>query len=504
MTRSQFLNSARKSIGDPRLSSNITLQKPWRFCCRSDINKTLAVGIARVLLSRGIIPLLVCVLCSCGSEETNRARVNDVQEVVAGEIKEESSAANALSSVDPNSLLKPSDLVYRGAFRLPEGSNGSNWEYSGYAMAYSPQGDPKGPDDGYPGSIFGLGHDHHQMVSEIAIPEPILSAQKRLEDLNSASTLQPFSDIRGNRFGELEIPRAGLAVLSSKDSSQPGKLHFCWGQHFQFERAPSHGWSELNLAVPKTQGPWYLAEFTNYVTNDYLCPIPDEWSKRHLPGYRLATGRFRDGRWGGLGPALLAYQPPSESEPPPPKAVISEVRPLLMYGTPQVGQAELEVSDQHKLKGFSEADEWSGVCWLSGNRSAVLFVGTKALGKTWYGFANGVVYPTSGDPNEPVPETPPFPFDNRGWWSEKIAAQMLFYNPEDLAAVARGEKPTWEPQPYATLDLTPYLYSPGYDHERYKRYLLGDCCCDPANGIVYVFERQADGDKSLVHVFQKQ
>ena len=40
--------------------------------------------------------------------------------------------------------------------------------------AYYPDGDPEG-DDGYPGSIFGIGHDQTQYVSEISIPVPVAS-----------------------------------------------------------------------------------------------------------------------------------------------------------------------------------------------------------------------------------------------------------------------------------------------------------------------------------------
>ncbi len=66
--------------------------------------------------------------------------------------------------------LQQDDLVYQGAFRLPEASNNSNWEYSGLAMTCYPEGDPQGANDGYPGSIFAVGHDHQQHVSEISIP----------------------------------------------------------------------------------------------------------------------------------------------------------------------------------------------------------------------------------------------------------------------------------------------------------------------------------------------
>ena len=134
----------------------------------------------------------------------------------------------------------------------------------------------------------------------------------------------------------------------------------------------------------------------------------------------------------------------------------------------------------------------------------MILVGIKATGKCWYGFANGVVYPTSGDPDEEYPEVPPWPFDSRGWWSEGITAQIIFYGPDDLAAVARGEKEPWEPQPYASLDIDRHLFDPGFDHRRQKRYLLGAAAFDRARGILYLVERRAEDEKSLIHVFKIQ
>jgi hypothetical protein len=172
-------------------------------------------------------------------------------------------------------LIRPNDLVCQGVFRLPEESNGSNWEYSGYAMAYYPEGDPDGPADGYPGSIFAVGHDYQQYVSEISIPIPIISPAKDVSELNTATTLQGFQDITGGMFGYLEIPRAGLEYLPAQGSQTTGKLHFCWGQHFQFEQAPSHGWCESDLSDPQTAGAWHFDNYTNYITNDYLFEIPE-------------------------------------------------------------------------------------------------------------------------------------------------------------------------------------------------------------------------------------
>jgi hypothetical protein len=394
-----------------------------------------------------------------------------------------------------------SDFEYKGVFRLPDTSGGSSWEYAGYAMTYYPGGDPSGPSDGYPGSLYALGHDHHQLISEISIPVPIISASKNTSELNTATTLQVFSDITNDLFGDLEIPRAGIAYLPAQGDQTSGKLHFCWGQHFQnFE--PSHGWCELDLLNPETAGPWHFGPYTNYVTNDFLFDIPQAWASLNTPGQMLVSGRFRDGHWGGLGPALFAYGPWNDGTPPASNATLSSITPLLLYGTQEAGGIEITLSDTMKMTGFKEADEWSGGAWLtSGTQSAVLLAGTKATGNCWYGFANGVVYPTDSDATE-FPDVPDWPYDDRGWWSEEINGQFMLFDTDELAKVAAGTLNTYDPQPYATLNIDSYLYDPGFDLNQGKRYLLGGICFDRENGLLYVFERNADDDKGLIHVWQ--
>jgi hypothetical protein len=402
----------------------------------------------------------------------------------------------------PGSLIAPDDLTYLGAFRLPGESGGSSWEYSGYALAFNPDGDPDGTEDGFPGSLFGIGHDHQQYVSEITIPLPVISQFKNPDDLNFAETLQPFTDITNGMYGYLEIPRAGLAILPPQSDQSESKLYFSWGQHFEDEWPATHGWIGLDLDSTEIAGPWHVGGYSNYVTNDYLFEIPGDWAVANAPGLRLATGRFRDGHWSGLGPALFAIGPWLDGNPPEQGSRLEHVTPLLLYGRQIEGNLEIAIDDVQPMNTFSEPDEWSGGAWLTaGERSAVIFVGTKAIGKSWYGFANGVVYPISGDPDEIYPEVPPWPYDSRGWWSEDISAQILFYDPNDLAAVAQGQLETWEPQPYASLVIDEYLFDPGFNHERAKRYLLGAAAFDREHGYLYVVERLADEDRSLVHVF---
>ncbi|PIN74302.1 hypothetical protein COV20_01645 [Candidatus Woesearchaeota archaeon CG10_big_fil_rev_8_21_14_0_10_45_16] len=419
-------------------------------------------------------------------EEPSIVEEQPVMESPVTEIIETSS--NVPSPLETSTkTLQPSDIEYLGAFRLPEASGGSNWEFSGYAATFYPEGD-QASNDNYPGSLFAIGHDHHQMVSEVSIPTPVIS--KNVEDLNTAETLQPFADIRGNLYGEQEIPRAG--IVYHKD-----KLYFSWGQHFEFEITPTHGRSSLDLSDPQTEGLWRIENYPNYILNDYMFEIPASWYQKNTPGKTLATGRFRDGLWSGRGPALLAINDEPGNN-------VLEATPLLLYGTVEPGNPEIIQSEDIAMDGFSEPDEWSGAEWLTAeDKAAVIFVGTKAVGKSWYGFANGIVYPTSGDEDEVYPDVPDWPYDERGWWSEDIQAQMIFYDPADLAAVAQGQMETWEPQPYAVFNLDPYLINPGFNYEAGKRYLVGAVAYDRENEYLYVFERLADGDgKSVVHVFK--
>ncbi len=348
-------------------------------------------------------------------------------------------------------------------------------------MAYYPTGDPDGPADGYPGSIFGVGHDHTQYVSEISIPVPVDSTGKDVSDLDTAETLQDFHDIRGGLFGYMEMPRVGLAYLPPQGEQTTGKLYFAWTPHLdEGATNPSHGWCELNLSDPQPDGIWRIGDYWNYVTGDYLFAIPQAWADSYTPGQYLATGRFRDGGQGAEGPSLFAYGPWNEGNPPISGTVLSAT-PLLLYG-------DAYEENPPTMNDYHHSDEWAGGAWLTaGDRSAVIFVGTKGQGDCWYGCADG------------TDESPWPPDCDRGWWSSTFVGQILFYDPADLAAVAGEEMETWEPQPYATLEIDKYLY---HVESTQQKYHLGAASFDRTRGLLYVFELLADGDKPLVHVWR--
>ncbi len=388
-------------------------------------------------------------------------------------------------------LIPPADLEYRGAFRLPQ--DGNDWTYGATGLTYYPGSDTGGSADGYPGSLYGMGNDQRCEVSEISIPAPVISPHKNIADLNTAATIQPFAPILRGVFVPADdgLPqRADIAYLPAQQGQSSGKLYITWGEHYQYEQVPSHAWSELTLSDPRVQGPWYLAGYENYATDDYLFEIPEEWTKASTPGLRLATGRFRDGSLGGSGPALFAFAPWLDGNPPARNARLSHVTPLLLYG-----KGYEEDGRDRVMQGYTSADEWSGGAWLTaGDRSAVIFAGTKGRGKFWYGFSNGVVWPD----NPPFPDFPPAPHNERGWWAESFEGVLYFYNPDDLAKVAAGTMAAHEPQPYAELSLEPYLW---HITERWQKMHVGAVAYDRERGILYIAEPFADGEQPIIHVF---
>ena len=400
-------------------------------------------------------------------------------------------------------LITTEDLTYIGAFRLPDASGDSSWEYSGHALTYYPSGDPGGSDDGFPGSLYGVGHDHQLYVSEISIPEPVIS--KNLDDLNTATTLQPFQDITNGAVTEyLALPRLGLEYLPPQGEQTSAKLHFSLGQHIQdFE--PSHGWSEIDLSEPQTAGLWVFDGITNYASNDYIFEIPEEWANAISAGYRLASGRFREGVWGGGGPALFAYSPWQDGNPPKKGSTLSAVKPLLLFGIQEPGMPDIIVDESMQMDGYQESDHWLGGAWLTaGDKSAVIFTGTKALGRSWYGYANGVIHEHDcAEQNPPTcPDPPEWPYDNRGYWAEDYQAQIIFFNPYDLVKVANGEMESYKPQPYAALDISDVLFDPDLHLEEYRRDFVTAAAFDRANGHLFVIEKLADEYKSVIHVWQ--
>lgn len=419
-------------------------------------------------------------------------------------------------------LLSPNDLIYLGAFRLPDSTPGASeaesWEYGGQALAYRPDGDPGGDADGYPGSLFVTGNDIWNYVSEISIPAPIRS--RDLDELNTATIIQGLHDIRGGLFeGWDELPRAGMEYLPAQGEQTAPKLYLAFGQHLHGDETfPTHGWCDINLSSPNTAGGWYIGHESLYNTTGYIFTIPQEWANAHTGGAILATGRYRDGGLSGMGPSLFAYSPWLDGNPPPPDTHLNSHK-MLLYSSRVDDPTDFRMND------YREPDEWEGGAWVTaGNKTAVVFVGTKATGDYWwYGFTSpagdgmpcvhviGDIFCFNADGTSCSSEVTGYCeghiAESRGWWSSRFDAQMIFYNPADFASVLNGTMESYEPQPYATLDIDEHLFLNATVENQLlgtgdqRRYRVGEMAYDRERGYLYVFERFADGSKPVVHVW---
>jgi phage gp46-like protein len=431
-----------------------------------------------------ILPLLIG--CGAGTGPTYPPGNNNRNSYDGNQARQSDGQAE-VPQQPATGLLQPSDLTYIGAFRLPDASE---WEWSGEALAFRPDGDTDGADDGFPGSLYAVGHDWDMQVGEITIPEPVAPGDNGLDGLNRAETLQALTDVRSGvaPLDRLtEMVRAGMAHLPAQGRQTGPKLYLCFGEHMEDgdEDALSLMWCEPDLTG--AQGAWRVDAESPYAVNDYMFEIPLAWAATNTPGKLLATGRFRDGGWSGQGPSLFAIGPWNAGNPPADGAVL-DATPLLRYDSTEGDEEPFATMDD-----YHHSDEWSGGAWLTADtRAAVVFVGTKGIGECWYGLPDGTVWP----------DEPPYPSDpagDRGWWSDSFEGQMLFYDPSDLAAVARGEMQPNEPQPYATRALDDaLLHTSGGQQKQHVR----ACAFDAERGVLYVVEPLADGDRSIVHAWR--
>jgi hypothetical protein len=339
-----------------------------------------------------------------------------------------------------SSRLHAHHLVYKGAFAFPRNSSGNDWTYGGHALAYYPRGDRQSVPDGYPGSLYTVGHAWYQLVGEISIPRPVISGN--YESLPRAAVLRSQVDITGGRLdnciyydedgnGQECLYRevAGLEYL-------PNINRIVWNLRDWYnvggQDLDSLGWS--NLKMRRARGMWYIgprfsSEFHNGKTCDYLFLAPESFASTCLEGKRLISGNHRGaGAFGGSqGPTLYALAPWEDGKPQPPRA---ELDALALVYYPEVLEC-IENPELCHFPGYRTADIWAGGAWIeAGDKSAVLIFGRKGLGPNYYGPGN-----LDCDPY-------------KGWHADPYEPQILFYDPADIVKVREGAMKPWQVVPY--------------------------------------------------------
>jgi hypothetical protein len=360
-------------------------------------------------------------------------------------------------------LLKPDDLVYVGAFRLPSGaSGGDDFSFGGSPIAYNPAAN----------SLF-IG-THSGKIAEVTIPAPINSTA--IPDLPSAKYLQAFADPTEGHAQDVATDRAnpasidGLLVFSGRLVGTDSVYYDANGS-----QRLSHYWRALNLVRPSFKGMFDVwQEGKAGFVSGYMALVPDEW-QASLGGPAI-TGQccIPIVSRTSYGPSAFAWNP----------AVLGIVSPapataLLYYP----GDHPLEEWDSTNLV-YNGSTEIHGAVIPAAMRT-LLLVGRHGSGRFCYG-TGGVrgecVDPVTGD---------------KGNHAYPYAYQMWAYDLLDLADVKAGKRKPWDIRPYDV-----WTFQLPID-EASKH--LGGVAYDSTRRLLYVSQMWADVDgganRPLIHVF---
>lgn len=385
------------------------------------------------------------------------------------------------------SMVTPGDFTYLGAFRLPHvDGQESRFAYGGHAITFCPTGDSDGEDDGFPGSIFMVGHKQHELVAEVDIPRPVVSSGKNMDDLAVARVVQPFTDIT-----------RGLRSRLTAGSSEPfqfggmqylnGRLHWTLFKYYNVhgEDYLSHGFSSADLSSTTVSGMWHLgpqnssdAAWHSYKHAGYVADIPQSVADRYFQGRSLMSGlQISTGlQYSSQGPALYAYKPPAGTEPAGSSLAAT---PLLWYSM------DKPIHQHHY------ADLWAGAAWVTvGGKHAVIIAGRKAHGAVYYGDAR----PTDC-------------YRDKGYHGSSYEIQLLFYAPAHLLQASKRR--VADVQPWARWNSK--TEGGGIDRFMYQECgrEVGGLAYDRKNNLLYLSEMNAGFTSDneweslpVIHVFR--
>jgi len=228
--------------------------------------------------------LLLTTACTAGVSSLNTQAKNEISGGIA-------TPANL-------ELLSISDLVYQGAFRIPERPNGvSSMNFSQGPIAY----------DASSHSVFLVGHAHQQAVAEYLVPD--VSASKDVAGLKMAQpAIQAFSPVLDrmpdgnpeilNRIGGLARHGDQLLISAYEYYDAPADN---FNTHLVLHNA-------RDLAGSALTGPISFKGRAH--TAGWMSPIPDEWQQA-LGGTWLAGNSSGEPIIGRLsvGPSAFAFYP---------------------------------------------------------------------------------------------------------------------------------------------------------------------------------------------------
>lgn len=359
-------------------------------------------------------------------------------------------------------LVGATDLLYQGAFRVPAGTHGSSsFEYGGTALAFNAAR----------GSLFIVGHSHHQNVAEISVPA--VRTATDLSALDTAAILQPFTDATEGTLAKIGAGDILLGGLLPYD----GRLYVSAYIFYDASKSQtlSHFVSSTDLkAQGDVQGPFRVGTNPAGFHSGYFGVVPAAW--RTALGGPVLNGNccLSIISRTSYGPAAFAIDPATIGM----KAHGSAI-PLLYYPSsdPLLERGDHGDGWSNTSELFNGTTEIKGLVFPEGTRS-VLFFGRQGVGPFCYGESADCK-----DPAETYKGTHAYPYRYQVW----------AYDANDLTAVKNGSRRPWSVRPYAVWTFS-LPFAEG--HAR-----INGAAYDPASGRIFLSQAHGDRPRPVIHVF---
>lgn len=329
------------------------------------------------------------------------------------------------------------NLIYRGAFRVPQGANGSPTHFHGFAFGGQAIG--FNPYRGPSGSLFIVGHPDESRIAEISIPALKTGI---IDNLNTATTLQNLTNVtaRVDNYTLEETVYIGGLLVNEASGLVVSLYEYYDGDadatdsHYTCDTLNLSTSNVSGLFTVGTQNPGYYAGYMSYIPSSHTGII----GKKHLTGMCAVAVAARTSN----GPGLFAFNAGELTG----ISHTLDVENLVYYPMPQGGSGPNDhpifpVDSTNPV--YNTSSQIRGVVWASGADN-VLFFGSHGTGTWWYG-SNGD-FPDLNDPAR----------TSKGEHAYPYRYQIWSYPVGDLLSVMSGSMNPWSPS-YSYWELTlPY------------------------------------------------
>ncbi len=318
-------------------------------------------------------------------------------------------------------LLSIEDFEYAGAFALPAG------EFGDSSMNYS-----EGPLEYHDGSLFIVGHNHHNAIAEFEVPALVNSTS--IGDLNTADDpVQPFSTV-------LDRPTGG----NEQGSNRIGGLEFHDGQlivnAYEYYDAPANN-TDTTLVIRNadllgsSRVDGFFALDGAAAASGWMTQIPEAWQEAlggsHLVGHSSGIPIISRAT---VGPSAYAID-------------ADDVTATSVPGSPLATNRLLEFSLQDPLATDLANESGTNDMWTHLSRARFGFIvpgsGTYVTIGHSGGHNSGVGYKITQDDGNVCGGYCPFEADDNSnyYW---------MWDLNDLVAVGNGDVEAHTVRPYAS------------------------------------------------------